>query len=530
MFSILFILIGSFIFVGYRTLRYLRYMQQEDYISSRFGRWIIQHRAFDTRGSAIALLAAALSWLTTYSGVVAFIGAVALGSLAAWEEDPRRQGKLRLNMTPRATRLFTVALALAGLASVTCAWIAPDTTILWLCEVAIFQLTPMGLLAANALLHFDEQRRQQRFVDEAKALFAQVSPYTIGITGSYGKTSTKDALAQILQITLGPTFWPPKGINTFMGNTREIRSHLQPGHQYAIFEMGAYGRGSIKKLCTLTPPHAALITIIGTAHLERFGSEDNILLAKSELAEAVPPEGVLVCNGDNDGARTIAQRHRKKTTLLYGFDQTKGPLNCWISSWSVEPKGTSFSLTWAGKSYTGFTPLFGKQALSNAIGAFTLACALGANPDYALAVIRQLQPVDNRLQVKKDGAITYLHDAYNSNPTGFAAALDVMRSLPGQRRILMTPGIIELGPKQHEENEKIGHLAGQLCDLAIVVGDTNKDALAAGLIRAGMNQGKVIFCATRDQAFKELKACQTDGDVILIENDLPDLYETSEKF
>lgn len=521
---------SSFFFLYRRSLRYLRYLQQEDYTAKRFIRWFVQNRAFDTRGTAIALTTYVIIWLMGYTLLTSSFDAIALAALAMTEGDPRRQGKLRLNMTERATRIFRLSLALSSVALLAAGLFAPSVPILWLTLIIIFQMIPLSLLAANALLHASEQRRQQQFVEEAKAIFSKVSPYTIGITGSYGKTSTKDALAQLLQIAVGPTFWPPKGINTFMGNTREIRSHLKVGHRYAIFEMGAYGRGSIKKLCSLTPPHAAIITVIGTAHLERFGSEGNILLAKSELAEAVPFDGILVCNGDNAGARSIATTHQKKTTLLYGFDRSLGHLDCWISFFSIEPKGTSFKLEWTGNTYTGFTPLFGKEALSNAVGAFTLACALGANPEYALAVLRQLQPVDNRLQVKKDNGATYLHDAYNSNPIGFAGALEVMKSLPGSRRIVMTPGIIELGPQQQAENERIGHLAGQICDLAIVVGNTNKESLSMGLHSSGLDKDKVIFCSTRDEAFRVLKEVQKNGDILLIENDLPDLYEATEKF
>jgi UDP-N-acetylmuramoyl-tripeptide--D-alanyl-D-alanine ligase len=328
---------SSFFFLYHRSLRYLRYLQQEDYTAKRFIRWFLQNRAFDTRGTTVALTACAFIWLMGYNLLISALDAVALAAFAMMEGDPRQQGKVRLNMTERATRIFRLSIGLSSVALLAAAWVPTSIPLLWLILIIIFQLTPLSLLAANALLQAEEQRRQQQFVDEAKAIFSQVSPYTIGITGSYGKTSTKDALAQLLQITAGPTFWPPKGINTFMGNTREIRSHLKPGHRYAIFEMGAYGRGSIKKLCSLTPPHAAIITIIGTAHLERFGSEENILLAKSELAEAVPFDGILVCNGDNAGARSIATTHQKKTTLLYGFNRTLGHLDCWISSFSIEP-------------------------------------------------------------------------------------------------------------------------------------------------------------------------------------------------
>ena len=294
-------------------------------------------------------------------------------------------------------------------------------------------------------------------------------------------------------------------------------------------EMGAYGKGSIERLCQLTPPHAAIITCIGNAHLERFKSEEVILKTKAELAQAVPADGILVCNGDNPGTRRIAAEFPKKTTLLYGFDRQSGPLDCWITDWQTTPNGTTFTFVWKGESYQGTTPLFGQSSLSNVAAAFTMACALGSQPELVIASIANLEPVDNRLQVKRERGVTYLNDGYNSNPVGFAAALDVAQSLPGKRRILMTPGMIELGHQTREQHEKIGKGGADLRP-TLLVGETNREALTAGLEAGGMAKEKILFCATREEAFATLKGMTQDGDIILIENDLVDLYEAKPRF
>lgn len=156
--------------------------------------------------------------------------------------------------------------------------------------------------------------------------------------------------------------------------------------------------------------------------------------------------------------------------------------------------------------------------------------ALGANPSFVLGAIRNLQPVDNRLELKKEGGITYLRDAYNSNPAGFKAALDVLAALPADRRILMTPGMIELGPEQAKKNEEIGRHAGGICDIALVVGETNREAIVKGAGDGGMSPHNIFCCATREEAFNKLKNLAKDGDSILIENDLTDLYVTQKKF
>ena len=520
------LLIGASIFTWKRLLRFLRFFQQEEYSNVRFISWIVKQRAFDTLGSAAAGILALLVFMGLPALIASLVGLGALIAMAMWEDDPRIKGKVRLVMTERAQRIYSTAF---GLYALTAAAIAAATfqqpAVLWLAQIALFQLTPLWLMAACQLLSRKEMQRQNNFLLEAKTIYAAAAPFVIGITGSYGKTSTKDALGQILQITLGPTFWPAKGINTPMGITREIRTHLRSGMKYAVIEMGAYGRGSIDRLCKLTPPHAALITCVGNAHLERFGSEENILLTKAELAQAVPANGLLVVNGDNKGCRRIAHENPKKTTLLYGLNKDLGELDCWVSSWKTTPEGTLFTLHWQNKAYEGFTPLLGATALSNAVGAFTMACALGSQPDYALGVIHNLTPVDNRLQMQKEGRITYLKDAYNSNPVGFAAALEVMAALPGKRRLVMTPGMIELGEEQRVQNEKVGRLAAVKCDAALIVGMTNRHALTKGLLEGGMQSGQVFFCETREKAFALLHSMAQEDDIVLIENDLVDLYE-----
>lgn len=525
------ILIGSTLFISKRLLRYLHYLQQENYTPKRFWNWVWSQRAFDTRGTLIAIAAAIAIAIGAPVLIASMTAALALISLACWEEDPRVHAKISLKMTPRATRIFFTALSLYLASAFIIIWFCYDEPIqLWLLQIILFQLNPGRLVGACGLLNMGEHRRQKEYIQDAKQILSKLNPFVIGITGSYGKTSTKDALGRILQLTVGPTFWPTGGINTEMGITREIRQKMQPGYKYAVMEMGAYGPGSIKKLCELTPPHAAIITSIGQAHLERYKTEDIVKLAKSELAQAVPTDGILVCNADSEGARWIAHKYPKKHTLLYGHDNTKGDLNCWIANCSVSLKGTTFTFVWNNKSYTALTPLFGKTAISNLAGAFTMACQLGANPEYVLAAIQQLEPVDNRLQVQKDGEITYVHDAYNSNPIGFAAALEVMAALPGKRRILMTPGMIELGHLQVEKHEQIGRMAATVCDYALIIGDLNKHSLSQGLISGGLPTTNLICCRTRTDGFAELRKLLCDGDIVLLENDLGDIHETKVRF
>jgi UDP-N-acetylmuramoyl-tripeptide--D-alanyl-D-alanine ligase len=533
---------ATIIFFTRRGLRYLRYFQQEEYNSTRFKDWFLEKRAFDTKGSLVALSAAALSGFATGGDMVLCL-AICAGACAVLvflgfsEEDPRKVGKIKLKMTDRATAIYNLALGLEAIATILIITggyflgASDNIYIYWLIAVGLIQSAPIWIAIANSILWPNEFKKQQAFLQEAKDILADYKPYTIGITGSYGKTSTKSILGNILE-AIEPTFWTPGSINTEMGITRQIRENMKPQQEIAIIEMGAYQIGSIAKLCRFTPPNAGLVTAVGVMHLERFGGVENIYKAKCELAQAIPADGLLVCNGDNPGARQMAIDYPKATTLLYGLEPEIGHLDCWMSDINASIDGTTFVIHWQGQAYPGFTKLLGAPMLSNLVGSFAMACALGKDPDYVIAAIHNIEPANSRLNLRKNGDGFILDDSYNSNPIGFASALEVLEVLEGGRKILMTPGMVELGDIQAAENRQVALKAASICDLAIVVGDTNKDALKAGLLEGGLAPEKLMEFPNRDLALAYLTSPEhrQAKDLILIENDLPDLYEAIARF
>jgi UDP-N-acetylmuramoyl-tripeptide--D-alanyl-D-alanine ligase len=534
--SIPLLIVSNLLFASRRLYQYLRFLQQEEYDGPRFVRWVLEYRFFDSRGSAVLVAALIASFLLPRHGMAmsaVLIAACVLFPVVAFvEPDPRKAGKIKLNMTERARRIFRIAFSTYVLAAILVPVLLLRLPIgsvylrLLLGHLIVIQAMPLFLVFAVRALAGGERKLQQRFIAEARSRLAEVDPFVIGITGSFGKTSTKAVLGKMLDLALGSTFWPQKGINTEMGITRALREELQDSHRYAVIEMGAYRPGSIAKLCKLTPPKAAIVTAVGLMHLERMGGAEQVLLAKSELPQHVPDDGILVCNGDNAGAREIARRHPKKTTLLYGLKPELGGLSCWASDVRFSPEGSHFKIHWDSRVLDAFTPLHGRPALSNILASFTMAATLGADPEYLLAAVRGLEPVNNRLAVQTVGQGLQINDAYNSNPEGFAAALEVLQDLPGDRKILITPGMIELGDQQDEENRRVARLAGGICDLVFVVGLFNKTALLEGLTEAGLKLDESIRCFdTRDQALAVLQQERGARDVVLLENDLPDLYE-----
>jgi UDP-N-acetylmuramoyl-tripeptide--D-alanyl-D-alanine ligase len=518
-----------------RGRRYLQVLQQDEYSPTRFIEWFGRKRAYDTRASG--LLMALMICVLFLPGGQVFWSLIGLGAfliLSRSEPDPINTGKVRLIMTERATSIWRLgaifclvfwSLGTFGILVLHAGFIGMIVVLLLL-----VQLLPWLLVVAIAILRPFELGKQARLIAEASKIYDDLAPFSVGITGSYGKTSVKNYLAVILQVCKGGVFWPEKGINTIMGIVREIREKMRPEHRISVVEMAAYRKGSIARLCELARPKIGIITAIGVMHLERFGSEEAIYEAKTELARAIPPDGILICNGDWDTCRRAAREYSKATTLLYGLNISKGHLDAWMEDIVLSEDGTRFKIVWNGEKYSGFTPLMGKPALSNILGAFTAACAMGCNPELVLSIFSTLTPPDNRLSVLRNVGSMYLMDAYNSNPVGFEAALEVLRDIPAQRRILMTPGMIELGEIQYEENKRLAIVAAGIADLVLLIGQTNLVALQSGLRIAGMPEDKILYFDNRDRALKFLQENEKSGDVVLVENDLADWYEDTTGF
>lgn len=503
-----------------RLLAYLRYFQQEGYEAVRFLRWTGIRPLTDPA----LWLSAGSVWLAGRAPTSAVAAFTAGALLLAWlQPDPRRSGKIPLRLTWRATRVSMVAAVLSFGFYAIAVWMAPSTVRgMFLASATIFLATPLALVAANALLDPYERSVQRAYEADAVRRLQTVAPIVIGITGSYGKSSTKAMLAHILQFK-EPTLAAPGSINTLMGITRHLREHLVRGHRYLIVEMGAFAVGSIRRLCELTPPSAALVTAVGDMHLERFGSLDAIVRAKSELAEALPPGGLLVVNADSPGALAVAQQSRDVRVLLYG-ETSPERLETRLENVRFSKQGTAFELRTRERSHACFTPLLGRPIVLNLAGAFTMAHALGADPEVSVAAMRTLKPVPNRLEVVDDQGITWVRDAYNSNQFGFRAALEVAAALPAERRILVTPGVIELGAEQFAVNRALAVEAATVCETTVVVAATNREAFVKGHRDVGREE-QLVTVRGRAEAFRWLKENATPGDLVILENDLPDLYE-----
>jgi UDP-N-acetylmuramoyl-tripeptide--D-alanyl-D-alanine ligase len=517
--------LGFAAFALRRLLTYLHFFQQEEYDNRRFLMWIVKSGAFDRRLSLILFVIAALQILVLYSlprwGVSALAGAACL-AVAAFERDPRKTAKKRLAMTARATRIYWIGLALLALAAVAAAQFKGQI-VFWIAPV---QLVPLALVAANLLLAPFEAKTQRRYWDEAQEILRRHGPMVIAITGSYGKTSVKHILGHVLE-TAAPTLITPGSVNTAMGIARVIRERLQAHHRYLVVEMGAYGPGSIRRLCALTPPKMGIVTAIGMAHYERFKSLETVAEAKFELAEAVAAQGGTVIAAADTMAFPAPHRFAKAhPDMLVTVGAEPGAAVA-ITALRQEVDGIVVAVRWHGREYELRAPLFGLHQGRNIALAFAAACTLGLAPEDVVASLRSTPQIAHRLEVKREASgATLIDDAYNSNPVGFASALELLDVLcqPGGRRILVTPGMVELGAAHEAEHEKIGRLAASHVDVLVAVAP-HRVAPLADAFAAAAPEHEVVSCP----GFAEAQAWMTQnlaaGDVVLLENDLPDLLE-----
>ncbi|MBV9825321.1 MAG: UDP-N-acetylmuramoyl-tripeptide--D-alanyl-D-alanine ligase [Alphaproteobacteria bacterium] len=518
-------LIGFLPFAARRLLTYLHLFQQEEYDGPRFLRWIVANQGFDRRLS-LALLAAFVGQLVVRNSAPAWLFPAIVGSLclgaATIERDPRKTGKKPLAMTTRAKRIFALAVTLTLLIGAAAALAGP-WVILW--AVAV-QLVPLALVGGNLLLMPFEQRVQNRYWQEARAILTRMNPAVIGITGSYGKTSVKHILGHVLE-TAAPTLITPGSVNTAMGIARIIRERLQPHHRYFVVEMGAYGIGSIARLCALTPPKLGIISAIGKAHYERFKSLDAVSHAKFELAEAARDNGgraIIAADVlEFPWPREFVQRHADLVTIVGETEESA----LHISALRQESDGIVVSVTWRGGAYELRAPLFGLHQGRNMALAFAAACELGLAPEDVVASLRSTPQIAHRLEVKpQPGGAILIDDAYNSNPVGFASALSLLDTLqqPGGRRILVTPGMVELGSEHEAEHIRIGRLAADHVDVLLAVAPHRVGPLASAFKEAAP-QREVVSCATFADARGWLDRNLGGRDIVLLENDLPDLLE-----
>lgn len=512
--------------------RDLMMLQQNSNRNDRYSRWMTESGESTRMSRLVAMACCFITFLKFIPNVVS-LSLISVVSIWCTVVLIAAKYKKPLIFTNRAIRIFSVAISLVVIAAVS--WVILDhlitddsleNTFTSLSAVLIFcfGISYNFIKASNFILRPIEKRINQKYYDEASSILKSMPDLkVIGITGSYGKTSTKHYLNRILSEEFD-VMMTPGNYNTTLGVIRTIREHLKPYNQIFIAEMGAKQRNDIKEICDLVHPQIGIITAVGPQHLESFGTIENVCSTKFELADALPNDGLAVVNNDFE---FIANRDVDNVKCLrYAVDRSNGS-DYWSSDIEYSSQGTSFTISDKnGAVISLFTKLVGKCNVSNLMAAVIVALHLGMNQEKIKYAVSKIQQVEHRLSIKRTPAgITIIDDAYNSNPVGSAMALEVLSGMKGGQRIIITPGMIELGSDQFRLNEEFGKKIASSADIAIIVGEYNKDAITKGLKDGGIDESKVHYANTFNQAQQIMLSMAKKGDTVLYENDLPDTFK-----
>lgn len=345
----------------------------------------------------------------------------------------------------------------------------------------------------------------------------------IGITGSYGKTSSKNILNEILSIKYNSVA-TPKSLNTFYGLMITVNNKLTKFDDVFVAEMGAYVKGEIHGLCKLVNPKYGIITSIGTAHLATFGSEENILEGKMELIEYLPSDGVGVLNRDDP--KQVSYRRRNDCKILWiGIDNKDVDVHA--SKIKCDSRGTNFEVKFKGddNTYKFETKLLGHHNVYNILASLALGYEFGISIKDLQTAVRRVKQVEHRLELKKLGNVYQIDDAYNSNPVGAKSALDVLGMMNGTK-VVVTPGMIELGDKEDYYNRIFGEQISEVADKVILIGMKKTEPIYDGLINKGFNKKDIHVLNDVRDAYPLLNEFKTGSKDLyaLFENDLPDTY------
>jgi UDP-N-acetylmuramoyl-tripeptide--D-alanyl-D-alanine ligase len=458
--------------------------------------------------------------LLPYIAVDVVIYLTLLLDILVYRAMRRMNVKKKLVYTARVKRMIaTIAVLVMAVAVIVFvfAGIKPLTGVFLILVSAQFFMN----IVANIINHPIEAWVSRYYINDAKKKLREMPNLKIiGVTGSYGKTSMKFYLQTLLQDKYN-ILVTPGNFNTPLGVTRTVREYLKPNHEIFICEMGARHVGDIKELCDIVHPDYGVITSVGPQHLETFFNMENIKNTKFELADALPDGGKLFLNGDNEYIQEKAKEYSNK---IFYYSEKEGAGYC-AKDIKVSQLGTEFTIAAPNGETERFNmKLIGIHNVINVVGAIAVANTLGI-PLHELRIpVRRIQPVEHRMQMREHGLVTVIDDAYNSNPVGSKAAVETLAMFEGIR-ILITPGMVELGDKETEYNYKFGIYAADCCDYILLVGRKHTVPIREGALSKGFPAEKCLVYDKLEDAVSYAYTIKGQGHkYILLENDLPDNY------
>ncbi len=391
-------------------------------------------------------------------------------------------------------------------------------------------LTPIFILIANLVNAPVEMFVRHLYFVKAKKKLHKAKIYSVGITGSFGKTSTKFFLASVLNSKY-KTLTTPSSFNTPMGISKVLNGEVLDGYQYFTAEMGADHVGDIKELCNLVRPQAGIITAVGIQHLETFGTPENILKTKLELFDAIPDEGFGIYNYDCVMLRdAIAKRSYNFPLYTYSVEsQNYQDVDIYAKDVIQTRDGLAFSACFKdGRVLEIKTGLLGRHNVQNLLAVILTAWKCGLSDKEIEFGMRNVEAVDHRLKrIDSGSGVLVLDDAFNSNYNGAIEAVNVLNEIGTHKKIVVTPGFVELADMEDVQNREFGAYMASKIDYAILVGGGKSLSIRDGLLDKDFAYDHIFQVNSLAEAQNVLAKILTAGDVVLFENDLPDVYSNT---
>ncbi len=524
----IFSLLPWFLYLSLRTKKALHMLQQNLYDENlRYFKWLIQNlkKVFGGR-DLLPLLLVLVLFINNIGLSILFIVFYFIIFIYSYRELKNETYKKPLVWTARVKRLIitTVLLYLLPLIGIFYSYHQVFNSIYYLHLILLAYLQYLVLLLAVKINIPVEKGVYYYYKSKAtKKLKLMSNLKVIGITGSYGKTSSKNILSDILNVKYNalPT---PRNLNTPYGLMITINNHMDKFDEILIAEMGAYKRGEVRDLCRFVKPRYGILTVIGTAHLELFGSEENIQKGKFELIEILPKDGLGILNGDD--LKQVNYPLKNNCRLIWIGIKNK-EVDVLAENIKISYRGTTFDVLFKGdnQKYSFETKLLGYNNIYNILAAIALGNELGITKEQLQYAVRGVRAVEHRLELKKMANDLYLiDDAYSANQAGTKMALEVLNMMPG-KKIIITPGMVDLGDKHYEFNKEFGQNIAAVCDEVILVGKKQTKPIQDGLKVKKYPSAKIHLVNDVQVAFDLIYKLKEKTTYVLIENDLTDIFK-----
>ncbi|MBI2049836.1 MAG: UDP-N-acetylmuramoyl-tripeptide--D-alanyl-D-alanine ligase [Candidatus Staskawiczbacteria bacterium] len=390
-----------------------------------------------------------------------------------------------------------------------------DILVPFIVTMVVFSFQPFVILIRNNII--------RKAKNKIKNLKLAGNLTVVGITGSYGKTSTKEFLSEILSYRF-KVLETKEHQNSEVGISKCILDHLDEDHEIFVVEMGAYNKDGIKLLSDIVKPDIGIVPGVNEQHLALFGSLDNLLSAEGgrELANSLSENGLLILNGDNKYCLDLYKRTGVKKKI-YTISKEKVDSDIWVNEVLIKKDSVSFVALTKEKEVVPFNiNVLGRQSVQNMLASILAARHLGMSFNEIIRASKNIKQEQCGISLKngKHG-VNIIDSSYSSNPDGVMADLEYL-SIFLKKKVIIMPCLIELGEKSTKVHEKIGSRIGKICDLAIITTEEKFSSIKKGAIEAGMDEKNIVFSEKPEEIATRISVFCTKGDTVLLEGRVPE--------